>query len=562
VAHRDLESRCELSDPRLTVGRPRSAASVYARRAAPWALLLALIVTWLAWYPPSPDLAAQEFRVHLFSVDGFSLWDNSWYGGHYLPSYSLLFPALGASIGLRALGALSVSVSLWTFMRLTDGARDFRTNAAGAVFALGATGDLFIGRIAFALGVALGLLSVLAASRGAYKLAAALSLACAAASPVAAAFLALYAGADWLTHRRAARALALALPAVGLTAAFAVLMPEGGYEPFALTSLLAAGSGAIGVLVLVPRTMRLARVTSGLYVLMLALCYLVPSPVGSNVVRFAVLFAPATLIGAARVADVRVSIARAVAPLRRAPHFTPGRLLVLSNRAAVPVLALTLAWLVGWQLNGPLSQSIGAAVNPASRTSFYTPVIRFLERRTGGRPVRIEVPFTSSHWDATILGARFTLARGWERQVDTDYDSLFYEPVLTAAAYRAWLQENAVSYVAMSDAPLDFSSVQEGRLITDGLPFLRPVFGSAHWQVYEVLAPQALATGPGSLTSLNGDGFTLDATRAGAFLVRVHYTPYWSVSSGSATVAAGAHGWTEVYAQKPGAIAIDAEFSL
>jgi hypothetical protein len=560
VAHR--ESRCELSDPRLTVGRPRSAAIARARRAAPWALLLALIVTWLAWYPPSPDLAAQEFRVHLFSANGFSLWDNSWYGGHYLPSYSLLFPALGASIGLRALGALSVSVSLWTFMRLTRGTREFRTNAAGAAFALGATGDLFIGRIAFALGVAVGLLSVLAASRRAYKLAAGLSFACAAASPVAAAFLALFAVADWITHQRTARALALALPAVALTAALALLMPEGGYEPFALTSLFAAGGAAIGVLVLVPRAMRLARVTSALYLLMLALCYLVPSPIGSNVVRFAVLFAPATLIGAARVADVRATIARAVGPLRRVPQFTPGRLLVLSNRAAVAVLALTLAWLVGWQLNGPLSQSIGAAVNPASRTSFYTPVIRFLERRTDGRPARIEVPFTSSHWDAAILGARFTLARGWERQVDTDYDSLFYEPVLTAAAYRAWLQENAVSYVAMSDAPLDFSSVQEGRLITAGLPFLRPVFGSAHWQVFEVLAPQPLATGPGSLTSLNGDGFTLDATRAGAFLVRVHYTPYWAVSSGSATVAAGVHGWTEVYAEKPGAIAVDAEFSL
>jgi hypothetical protein len=562
VAHRDFERGRELSGPRPIASVCRSAASDRARRAAPWALLLALIVTWLAWYPPSPDLAAQEFRVHLFSVDGFSLWDNSWYGGHYLPSYSLLFPALGASIGLRALGALSVCVSLWAFLRLTDGARDFRTNAAGAAFALGASGDLFIGRIAFALGVALGLLSVLAGSRRAYKLAAVLSLACAAASPVAAAFLALFGVADWITHRRSARAAALALPAVGLTGALALLMPEGGYEPFALTSLLAAGGAAIGVLVLVPRTMRSARVTSALYLLMLALCYLVPSPVGSNVVRFSVLFAPATLIGAARVADVRASIARAAAPLRRVPHFTAGRVLVLSNRAAVAVLALTLAWLVGWQVNGPLSQSIGAAVNPASRTSFYTPVIRFLERRTDGRPARIEVPFTSSHWDAAILGARFTLARGWERQVDTDYDSLFYEPVLTAAAYRAWLQENAVSYVALSDAPLDFSSVQEGRLIAGGLPFLHRVFRSAHWQVYEVLAPQPLATGPGSLTSLNGDGFTLDATRPGAFLVRVHYTPYWTVSSGSATVAAGERGWTEVYAEKPGAITLDAEFSL
>ncbi|MEA2209515.1 MAG: hypothetical protein QOF54_1992, partial [Solirubrobacteraceae bacterium] len=78
-----------------------TAANPAARRAAPWALLLALLTTWVLWYPPSPDLAAQTFRVHLFATDGFSLWDNSWYGGHYLPSYSLLFPALAASLGLR-----------------------------------------------------------------------------------------------------------------------------------------------------------------------------------------------------------------------------------------------------------------------------------------------------------------------------------------------------------------------------------------------------------------------------------------------------------------------------
>jgi hypothetical protein len=48
-----------------------------------------------------------------------------------------------------------------------------------------------------------------------------------------------------------------------------------------------------------------------------------------------------------------------------------------------------------------------------------------LESRSEGRPIRIEVPFTSSHWDATILGERFDLARGWERQLDTRYDDGF-----------------------------------------------------------------------------------------------------------------------------------------
>ncbi len=546
--------------PRAELERAVSGRSL--RRAAPWALLIALLATWLLWYPPSPDLAAQAFRVHLFAVDGFSLWDNSWYGGHYLPSYSLLFPALAASIGLRALGALSVTISVWSFIRLSERREEFRPNAAAAAFAVGASGDLFIGRLAFALGVALGLLSVLCAVRGPRALTAVLSLACAAASPVAAAFLALAALADLLTNRRLGRALALGTPAVVLTGALALLMPEGGYEPFAVESLLAAGGAALAVLLLVPRRQRLVRVTSALYLIALLLCYFVRSPVGSNVVRFGVLFAPAMLVGYARAGGTQSSLAAILAPVRRGRRSRARRVLALGDRAAPALLLGVFVAAVCWQLTGPLSQSIGAAVDPASRAAFYAPVVRYLESRTRGEPTRIEVPFTSSHWDAAILGARFILARGWERQVDTRFDSLFYDPQLTPAAYREWLQRNGVRFVALSDAPLDFSSIQEAELIRSGLPFLSPVFRSAHWSVYEVQGASPLAGGPGFLSALDGDGFSLHADRPGWFLVRVHYTPYWTVTSGDASVAASAEDWTAVYARTAGEIAVDAEFSL
>ena len=73
---------------------------------------------------------------------------------------------------------------------------------------------------------------------------------------------------------------------------------------------------------------------------------------------------------------------------------------------------------------------------------------------------------------------------------------------------------------------------------------------------------RALVSGPGSLTSLNGDGFSIDARQAGWFLVRVHYTPYWSVVAGSASVAQATDDWTELYARRAGTVAVDAEFSL
>ena len=123
------------------------------------------------------------------------------------------------------------------------------------------------------------------------------SFACAAASPVAAAFLVLAAVADLTTNRRPARAAVLALPATGVTLALAALFPEGGYEPFALTSLLAAAAASLALVLVLPTRERLLRRGAQLYLLALLLSYVVPSPMGSNAVRFGVLFAPATLAG-------------------------------------------------------------------------------------------------------------------------------------------------------------------------------------------------------------------------------------------------------------------------
>jgi hypothetical protein len=532
------------------------------RASYPLLLLGALLAVWFLWRPPSPDLAAAVYRVHLFSADGFSLWDNNWYGGHYLPGYSLVLAPLATLLGLYWTGIAAVTLSTLIFRRLVAERFGSRTAIASALFALGATGDLFIGRIAFALGVTFGLASVFSIVRGHRVCAALLSLACAAASPVAAAFLVLAAGADLTTNRRPARAAVLALPAVGLTLALAVFFPEGGYEPFALSSLLAAGAATTALVLLLPARERLLRRGAALYLLALLLSYVVHSPMGSNAVRFGVLFAPATLAGCIEVSDIQLAFARAGRWWQLARRHDPAHASRIGRAGAVWLMGLLSTALVLWQIAGPLEQSIGASLDPASQYSFYVPVIRYLESHTGGRPMRIEVPFTSSHWDATILGERFDLARGWERQLDTRYDGLFYAPRLTAGAYHAWLLETGVRYVALSDTSMDFSSLQEAALIRGGLPFLREVFSSANWRVYAVLHARPLASGPGELTSMDDDGFTVHATRPGTFLVRVRYTPYWKIASGLGAVREGPGGWTLLSADRRGDIAIDADFSL
>ena len=70
---------------------------------------------------------------------------------------------------------------------------------------------------------------------------------------------------------------------------------------------------------------------------------------------------------------------------------------------------------------------------------------------------------TVNHWEAADLAKVVPLARGWERQLDQKANPIFYdgEP-LTASSYHDWLRENAVRWVALPNAPLDYSARDGG----------------------------------------------------------------------------------------------------
>jgi hypothetical protein len=530
--------------PRMRGVAARSSPLALAAR-HPAALLAAILAgAWMLVYPRTPDLAAQAYRVQLFHGSGFAVWDNNWYAGHHVPGYSLLFPPLAGVLGLRLLGALAVIASALLFSVLVDERWGRGARAAGMWFAVAAAGDLWIGRITFALGAMLGLAAVLAAVRGRTLACALLGAACAAASPVAGLFLVLGGVAHALTGGTVRRAAALAVPALAVALALAALFPEGGRQPFATTSFLATIAAALAFLALAGlaglagREQRLLRVGGALYVAAVVLSLLVSTPMGSNVARLAILFAGPLLICAA------------------------------SSRGAQPwngwrggALAVALVGLGAWTLFGPVRELRKVSGDPSVTAAYYRPVAAFLGAHLRA-PARVEVPFTRSHWEATLLGGHVALARGWERQLDTRYDRLFFAGALTAAAYRAWLSQTAVRYVALPDARLDVSSVAEARLIRSGLPFLRPVWSDAHWRVYQVDGAQPMASGPGELTALPRDGFELRADRPGRFIVRVRYTRYWAVTRGAACVSRAADGWTAVAAHRRGMLGVTARFSL
>jgi hypothetical protein len=529
----------------------------------------ALIVAWLLVDPRTPDLAAQVYRVDLFRRQGFLVWDDNWYSGHYIPGYSLLYPPLASLLGVRTLGALCVMASSLLFARAASLVYGERARWAAIWFALAALGDVWSGQMTFALGVPLALGAGLAVFEERWLWAGMLAALCAAASPVAGALLGL-AGLSVTLWRRSPRALlTLALPAAVVVLVTVALFAEGGYEPYPASSFVATIVVVLAFLWALPRRASLLRIGGLLYLLACVGCVVVRSPIGSNVERYGVLLAGPLLLCAL----LSVGEASDDGHVGTGSGTDTGRMgagagvgggsrdgaAALRRVGPVGGLALTLAAV--WVLWGPVRETRAVAGSEATSAAYYAPVKRFLAEQGGG-PVRVEVPLTRSHWEAALLAPSVSLARGWEKQMETRYDDVLLASGLTASSYESWLHQQAVSYVALPDVALDSSSAQEGRLIRGGLPYLRKVFASAHWRIYRVLDATPLASGPGRLTALGNDSFTLSARAAGRFLVRVHFTRYWTLTRGSGCVAPAPGGWTAVSVRGPGRVVVSASFSL
>jgi hypothetical protein len=508
------------------------------------ALSAALASLMLLWSPPVGDLAAQVFRTELFQQAGLAIWNGSWYGGHYTLTYSVLFPPLGALLGPQVVGGLAVVSSSYLFDRLVRDRWGVEARWATLWFAAGVVTLLADGQLTFALGVAFGLASLrcLQAERG--KLAVLAAAGCALASPVAAVFLAGVVLAGALERgRRVPRA---ALVVAGLTLTLTVVpnlaFPEPGQFPFAFSSFIAIPLWCAGALYItrgLPEERQLRRVLLA-YVLASTLIWLVPNSLGGNAVRLGALFGGPVLAAVVLARRPRISVS---------PWF----------------LVLFMVGGLYWQLTASVTQIARSVDDPSTSAAYFEPPAEWLEAH-GGKGLRIEVPPTANHWESAYLAPKFELARGWLRQLDTTRDDVFYdEGELTDATYRAWLRSNAISYVALPDAPLDYSSVAERRLILSGPSYLALRATLPHWRIYQVRNPRPLVepmgAGRAQTLSIGREGFALDVTTPGEFLVRVNFTPYWSISRGAGCLLRRGD-WTVARASHPGIFRVDADFSL
>src|SRR6185436_20952736 len=103
--------------------------------------------------------------------NGFQIWNASWYGGHYLLTQGVLFPPLGALLGVHLVGAISVVAGVYLFDRLVREQWGDEAWVASLWYAVGATTLLASGRMGFALGVLFGLCSLRALQTGRTRLA-------------------------------------------------------------------------------------------------------------------------------------------------------------------------------------------------------------------------------------------------------------------------------------------------------------------------------------------------------------------------------------------------------
>ncbi|MGW0664255.1 hypothetical protein [Streptodolium elevatio] len=515
--------------PSRTVGHARLRATAIFLGDRPYLITLALVGLLTLTGLSGPDWPAQMFRAWLAREHGAVLWNNQWYGGHLLPGYSVITPALAGAVGTRTLTAFSCVLAAWAWSLLRVGKPGLPRRIASIWFAAIISVEYLIGRTPFALGVAAALLAFLAARNHRPLLTASAALLSGLASPLAGAFL-LMAALAWVPAERVwATRLSFAPAAAGLVPA--VIFPSTGDFGFPLWRLGAIlGFAAVG-LVLLPAGHRTARRFLWLYAVSGTVLYLVPSAVGGNV---------------ARLGEVMAGPLAAVV------------LLSLGRRRLVALLAVPL---LAWQLS---SASIAVAHDfkdsAADHHAYYTGMLDYLA--ANNQPVgRVEIPFTRGHWESVYVAEHQPLARGWERQLDRGRNETLYDPDMTPEQYRAWLLETGVRYVALPDVPLDPSAYREAEILRAGTGWLRPVWSDKHWRIWEVTDAAPLLEGPGRLTELTPASFTFTADRPGTYTVRIHYTAWFTADRPGTRVAEGTDGWTEVTVPHPGPVTVTAKAS-
>src|SRR4051812_6394801 len=480
----------------------------------------ALCAVWLLLPPTGSDLSAQVAHADFAAKYLWHPVNLQWFGGTSWLGYSILVPPLMAAIGVQAVGVIATVASSGLLGIVMTRCRVLRPRAGAAVGALCFVGNLVVGRLTFAVGITFALVTVLAFTMSHQARWAVLAVGPVltwAASPLAALFLGLAVTAFVLWRRGSREGIVvIASTTAALGASF--FLGQGGYMPAPIAR------GVLGVIacvvVALTASHRLIRIGALMAAVGVVLAFSLQSQVGMNAIRLPAIFAAPILVATSR----------------------------LRLRVLAPAVVLTVA-----VVPPPQPNDVTAIGNPSNDAAYYSDVVEELDSLplTG----RVEIPPTQQRWEAVYVAESIPLARGWMTQLDAGYDTLFFDDGLNPHSYQRWLRQNAVQYVAVPDAELASAGESERDLIATGLPYLQPIWSSAHWTVYSVADATSTVTGA-ALVSQDAVSVTFRADEPSDVRVRVRWS-HWLTLTGPDGCLRPSGDWTGVRVSQPGLYTID-----
>jgi hypothetical protein len=480
------------------VSTARAQAAVNAALAAS----LASVIAW--WGPPGTDLAAHVYQLDVFVRHGFELWTNYWYAGRYtFVGYSLIYYPLAAVVGIKLLAVISAAIATAAFTLLVRETWGEQTTWATRLFAVVTAASVVTAAFPYGLGLAFSLVALLALARGRTAWFAGFVVLTLATSPLAFLFLLLFLATAYVSRGKlAAKPAAIVAVACAAGVLSWRLFPDPGRFPFPSGELLAAltfcGIG-LGVSWNVERA-RMLRTLFGAYALLCLAAYFVPSDIGANV---------------ARLRFAAIPIAALTLSLRR---WRPW-----------PVAVIAFGLACSWNLS-PLAWSlVRSSSDPSSSAAYWQPAISYLNHHLLPG-YRVEAVDTAGHWEAVYLTrAGIPIVRGWFRQDDFPQNEVLYDgpgPV----SYRRWLHSLGVRYVVLTNAPTDYSSRKEARLLESGRSGLPVVYRSGNVTIFAVRHAVPIVRGPDKprVLAMKQTEIDLLVRKPGAYRLTVRYSPYFA----------------------------------
>jgi hypothetical protein len=510
-----------------------------------------LSLVWAVWLArDAGDLAAQYAWTGFVRQHPGSAYNLSWYGGIHPASYSIISPYLMAWIGVRTTAVIAATASAALGAILVARSGIPRPLLPSLWLAAALWCNIACGRITYMLGIAAALLTAVLVLDGAASgadltqrrsrpvIAALVGAGATMCSPVAGLFIEVLAAALFVSGRRR-DAYLLAPGPILVVAATSLLFPFSGVQPFPWYAALATSATGIVVAVLVPRTWRIVRAGAWVYAIGVVLCWILPTPIGSNVERLALT------------AGAAILICTAAAGQRQ-------RLTTIATSAAAAALAV-------WTLVQPVAGFVDTT-SVTTTAADARPLLVEL-RRLHADQGRVEVVPLRSHWEASGIAPYVDLARGWNRQADVARNRLFYDGTLTPTSYYAWLREWSAGFVVLPAGEPDAAGVAEARIIEAGFPLLHPVWRDENWRVYRVEGIDPLASLPATVTSAGPAALTINVPEPGSVLLRIAWSPWLAIAgvdddSPTHACLAQSGAWTELTTPVTGTFTVEARYTL